>query len=301
MNLRTKKRFQLHRLDQRDAGHFSWGLGLSVDDGNPGGEGGGGEGNPGGGEGGAGGEGNPGGDGKRKPTDEEAKLLKEVMQLKDASKTANDAAAQATAEVQRLKDQLKNYEGIDAVKVRELLKAAEEDERKKLEAKGEYDRLIKQMGERHAEELKRAQEEREAERESAKSLRAQIADITVGGAFSNSPFVREDLTLTPAKARVVYGAHFEFSEGKVIGYDKPAGASDRTPLVDSTGKPLSFDEALKAIVEADPDKDQLLRSKMKAGAGSGGTAKPPKKGADEKNLTGIERIAKGLKALANPK
>lgn len=95
-----------------------------------------------------------------------------------------------------------------------------------------------------------------------------ISELTVGSAFAQSQFIRDELALTPSKTRVVYGNHFEFVDGKVVAFDKPAGAANRTPLVDAQGEPLAFEAALKKIVDADPDRDQLLRSKMKQGAAS---------------------------------
>lgn len=304
MNLRTKNRFKLHRMWHEEPAvtmHF----GTFVDDGTDPSAGGGGDGKGGtgdsgdagdgkGGDGGSKGEGDDGNKGA-KPSDAEAKLLKDLMKQKDIAKKASE-------ELETLRSQIKQFEGIDPAKVRQLLANVEEEERKKAEARGEYDRLIKQMGDRHTEEIRRKDSELEGQRTTNTVLQSKIADLTVGTAFGNSSFVREELTLTPTKARVIYGAHFEFKDDKVIAYDKPAGASDRTPLVDATGNPLPFDQALKQIIEADPDKDHLIRSKAKPGAASG-TEKPGSKGAKSEPapMSSIERISKGLKALANTK
>lgn len=230
--------------------------------------------------------------GGTKPTDAEAKLLKDVMKQKTL-------AQELAAELAKAKDQLKGFEGIDAAKVRALAAEAEEVERKRLVAAGDFERLTKQMGERHTTEKTTLEASLQASNTATAGLQKQIADLTVGTSFTTSKFVTEDLTLTPNKARVIYGAHFEFKDGKVIGFDKPAGASDRTMLVDSTGEALPFDQAMTKIVDADPDKDQLIRSKMKPGAGST-TVKGAKKadGEQRAQLSGVEKIAAGLKALA---
>lgn len=229
-----------------------------------------------------------------KPSDAEAKLLKDAMKHKTR---ANELESQLS----QVNEKLKSFEGIDLEKVRAMLGEQEEAERKKLESKGEYDRLVKQMGERHTTEKTQLQQQIEDAQRAGSSLQQQIADLTVGGSFGSSAFVRDDLTLTPAKARVIYGAHFEFKDGKVIGFDKPSGASDRTMLVSSAGDALGFDEALQKIVDADPDRDHLIRSKMKPGAGSGTNTKGVKKEVNTRELTSIERIASGLKTLANKK
>lgn len=237
------------------------------------------------------------GDQKSTLSDTDAKLVKDLMKHKGRAKELED-------ELAKTRSALKDYEGIDPVKVRTLLQQQEEAERKELEARGEYDRLIKQMAERHTEEKKRLETEMETVRAQGGTLQQQIAELTVGSAFSSSHFVAEEITLTPAKARVIYGAHFEFKDGKVVGYDKPAGASDRTTLVDATGESLSFDEAMRQLINADPDREQLIRAKAKPGASSSTSSKGAAKAVtaaaarQESKLSPAEKITAGLKALA---
>lgn len=240
-----------------------------------------------------------GGDGKSTPpSDADAKLLKDVMKHKGRAQALE-------AELAAAKKRLDDFNGVDPVKARELLAAQEEAERKAAEARGEYDRLVSQMAERHKEDTKSLNTQLEAERTRSATLAQQIADLTVGNSFATSSFVLEDLTLTASKARVIYGAHFEFKDDKVVGYDKPVGASERTLLVDASGDPLGFNEALRALVEKDPDRDRLLRTRAKSGAGSSTTVKGAKAAIDmaERNATaklkGSAKISAGLKALAN--
>ena len=229
-----------------------------------------------------------------KPSDAEAKLLKEVMKHKARTQ-------ELEASLSQVSEKVKSFEGIDLEKARTMLAEQEEAERKRLESKGEYDRLVKQMGERHSGEKSVLEKQIDESNKAAAALKQQIADLTIGSAFTSSKFVQEDLTLTPNKARVIYGSHFEFKDGKVVGFDKPAGASDRTVLVDSLGEPLNFEGAMLKIVEADADRDQLIRSKMKPGAGSVTTPKGAKVSSQPTHMTSVDRIAAGLKALAKPK
>lgn len=226
---------------------------------------------------------------KTGPTDAEAKLLKEVMDKK--------------AEAAALKAQLEAFKGIDPVAARAAQAKVAEDERKAAEARGEYDRLVKQMAEAHAADLAAAQAAAQAVTASQAALQQQVADLTVGTAFATSGYIKEDLTLTPNKARVIYGPHFEFKDGAIVGYNRPSGASDRTPLVDASGVPLPFDQAMQKLIEADPDKEQLLRSKIKPGAGSG-TQTGAKKGSpagEAPPLTGVAKISAGLRELSKAK
>ncbi|UUZ75518.1 hypothetical protein LP414_27770 [Polaromonas sp. P1(28)-13] len=82
----------------------------------------------------------------------------------------------------------------------------------------------------------------------------------------------------------------------MVGYDKPRGAANRTALIDQHGSNVDFDVSLRKIVEADPDKDHMLKSKVKAGAGS--SSKPnvdvrkPAAGGDS-----LSKISAGMGAL----
>jgi hypothetical protein len=246
----------------------------------------------------SGGEGGgEGGTGKPALSDADAKLLKEVMAQKNRAKDLAEKLADA-------QKRLADYDGVDATKARKLLADQEEADRKAAESRGEYDRLVAQMGERHQSEQAALNGRLGEAQTHVAKLEKEIAELTVGSAFSGSAFVSGDLTLTAAKARVIYGTHFEYKEGKVVGYDKPVGASDRTLLVSSTGEALSFDEALRALVEKDPDRDRLLRAKARAGAGSSTVTKGAKAATDmaqaaqEAKLSGAAKISAGLKKLA---
>lgn len=226
-------------------------------------------------------------DPESKPSDAEAKLLKEVMEKKNKLKEKEDALEAAN-------ERLKAFEGIDPAVARKLLAEQAAAEAAQLEAKGEFERVKQMMIEAHKAE-KEALSAAVAEREE-KLTKAErtIADLTVGAAFSQSNFISEDLVLTPAKARQIYGSHCEVENGRVVVYDKPIGESNRTKLVNGSGDALSFEEGLKKLVEMDPDRESLLRSKLAPGAGDTGVdtkAKPqPNTG------SGLSRIAQALNA-----
>ena len=225
-------------------------------------------------------------DSKPKISDNEAKLLKEVMKHKEAAKkAAADLAALKTT-----------VDGLDIEAVRQMLADKETAENAALEKKGEYERLLTKQ--REAADAKvNAEKERadNAEAEKAKLLK-QIEDLTVGNSFANSKFVTDKLTLTPNKAKALYQSHFEFVDGKQVAYDKPKGEADRTMIVDATGEAVSFEAAIEAIINADPDKDYLLKAPAKSGAGSKpSSVEKPAKQQDYVDTT--DKIAAGLDAL----
>lgn len=219
--------------------------------------------------------------------DEKADLLKEVMAKKEKIRSLESDATD-------LKAKLAQFEGIDPVKVKALLAEQAENERKQLEAKGDFEALKKQMVEAHEKDKKVLNDRLSEQEKTVGSLQAQIAELTVGNAFGASSYLKEELVLTTTKARVIYGTHFEYKDGKVVAYDKPAGEAGRAMLVDGKGDPLAFDAALEKIVEADPDKDTVKKAKSKQGSGSktDSTGKTP--AATGPALTGREKIAAGL-------
>lgn len=233
------------------------------------------------------GEGEGGTDDKNKPTDAEAKLLKEVMDRKRAQKAAQE-------KLDELNAKLKEYEGLDVKKVRELLAEKEKAEEEQLAQKGEWQRLKERMAEEHTKALEAVNSEMKAVKEDLEKREKLVLDLTIGSNFSNSKFIAEEMTMTPAKVRQLYGAHFEIEDGQVVGYDKPAIHKDRTPLVDARGEPLSFEQALEKIIKADPDSDTLIRSKIKPGSKS--TTDNKGKPTDVRDdIKGVSRISAGLK------
>lgn len=236
------------------------------------------------GDDGKGGEGSKSG----KPTDAEAALLKEVMDKKNKLKETSD-------QLEQVKAKLKDWEGLDAADVKKLLKEQKDLAARKLEEKGEWDALKKQMNDQHATELAGKDALIAETNGKLTGLQQQIADLTVGNAFGNSKFIAEQMALPITKARILFGSHFEYVDGQVVGFDKPAGAKSRTQLVDAKGEPLSFEAAIQKLVESDSDRDQLMKSKLRNGAGSRTEkeGKPPK----TSDLVGRDRISAGLKTL----
>lgn len=232
-----------------------------------------------------------GGKGKTGPSDEEARLLKENMkkkgQIEELTKKLEGA--------QGVLKQLEELGGLDAIKA--LVGERKDAETKALEAKGDYERLKQRMAEEHSKEIKTLQE-RIATLEGEVGKRSRVInDLTIGTQFGQSQFISGELTLTPAKARVIYGDYFDVTEdGQVVGYDKPRGAQGRTALVDQYGNAVGFDAALRKIIEADPEKDHLMKSKVKAGAGSD-SKKASGEPAKEISNDSMSKIAAGLKGL----
>lgn len=230
------------------------------------------------------------GEQQRKPSDGEAKLIKEVMQKKEALKKTE-------SDLQAAQERLKQFDGIDPEAVRKLLNDQKAAETAQLEAKGEWDRLKQRMAEEHTAQTKALEQKLADAQAQLEGRNKAINELTIGTQFGQSSFIAQELVIPPAKARVVYGDHFDLVDGKVVGYDKPRGASNRTALVDQTGEPIPFDTALRKIVEADPDKDHLLKSKLRPGANSESRRVDTKAANKADEGDALSKIANGLKGL----
>lgn len=218
---------------------------------------------------------------KTGPDAETAKLLKDVMKWKAQ---AREAEAKA-----------KEYEGIDPAKARAALAAQVEAERKGMEARGEYERIIEQVSKEAGDKVTAAEARVAEVSAQLDALQRTIENKDVAAQFTNSHFVRENLLISGSKVQVLYGDHFDVVDGETVPYDKPRGAKDRTPLVDGTGKALSFEAAVEKIVKADPDYERLTKSNLKKGPGSHSSNIDPTK--RDVPLSSRDMIAKGLSSI----
>lgn len=215
-------------------------------------------------------------------------ILKDLMKQKKRNKELD-------AELSTLKENLAKYSDINLDEVRTLLDERKNSETKKLEEQGQWELLKKQMAEEHSKSVNAAIERANQLQAELDARSKVINELTLGQSFATSNFILNDMTLSPEKTRIIYGSHFDLEDGKIVAYNKPKGSADRAPLVNASGDNLSFEDALKSIVESDPDKDRLIRSKAKAGSGSGTTNKQI--GLTQKpELKGVDRIAASLGA-----
>jgi len=232
-----------------------------------------------------------------KPSDAEAALLKDLMKHKEARKAAEAKAAELAAK----------FGDIDPEKYQAMIAAETEAEQAKRQAeekaaieRGDFEKLRTQMAEQHEEQMTKIKESLSSELETTKSELTKAAriieELTVGTQFASSKFIKDQTVYTPNKARLLYGSHFEASDGKVIAYDKPSGTEDRSPLVDSKGNPVAFDEAMRRIIEADPEKDDILTATITPGAESKpGDGKPPT--GKPTSITSRDKISEGVRDL----
>lgn len=221
----------------------------------------------------------------KKIEDEKAELLKESMGRKD----------KINAKESEMEELRKKFEGIDPDAAREALAAKADAERKELESKGEYDKILAQVNEANEKKIADKDSEISVLNDKIAGLENTVNRLTIGNSFSSSEFINEQLVLTPNKVEALYGTHFDVEDGAMVAYDKPRGAPERTKLVDDKGATLGFEAAITKIVSADPDFERMQKSKLKPGAQSKeGEGKD--KTADTPAASGLARISAALSA-----
>lgn len=231
--------------------------------------------------------------------DEKGKLLKETMKRKDKAKTAEERAKEAAEQAASLKKQIADLfgEDIDLETIGEKVAERKKAEEEALRKSGDFDKLQKRMKSEHQKQIDAITRERDEKFKSLgselESANSEIRRLLVSNAFAASKFINDELTITPSMAEKLYGENFKVEADDNGKRHVRAVNGNGEPIVDANGDMKPFEAALREIIEAEPDKDRLFRSKAKPGAGSvvenKGDAKLPKKRA-----RGVEAIKSGL-------
>lgn len=210
--------------------------------------------------------------------------------------------AQLRADLDAARAEAAKFAGIDpakakgdAKKVADAEAAARAAEAAQAQAEGNFERLRELQAEDAAASIAAALAERDEARATAAAASQDAAAARRQAAFATSQFFAKETIFAPQKAERLYGDHVEIENGNAVVYDAPRGAAKRAIVMDARGKPLGFDDAMKKVIEADPDKDTFLRSKIQPGGGSKTVdGKVENAGGDR-----LTRISAGLKALRN--
>ena len=228
--------------------------------------------------------------------DEKAKLLKDLMRWKDTAKKTEAGKTEAEKKHAERMERLGKALGVESVDDLEAkISEIEKNEEERLRAAGEFEKLRERMTSQHQKELQKIQGERDQKigdlTKKVEAAESEIRRLLVSNTFAGSQFLADELTLSATHAERLFGDNFKVEEKD--GRRVVTAYLNGEPLVDSSGNPLGFDDALREIVNGDPDKDRLFRPKAKPGAGSGAkgqTTEPPK----PDNLKGRARIASAL-------
>lgn len=154
---------------------------------------------------------------------------------------------------------VKVFEGIDPEAAAKALDTVAKLDQKKLIDAGEVDKVKA--------EITKSWEGKLSEAEKAKqAMEQQLHNELIGGSFARSKVVAEKLAIPSDLVQAAFGGAFKVEDGRVIAYDKQGqkiySASNPSELA-------GFDEALDVLVNAYPNKDQILRASGASGSGAG--------------------------------
>lgn len=240
-----------------------------------------------------------------KMSEEEAKLLKDVMKWKEKARSLESTQTELQSKVSNLTDlqgQLdtikKTIGDVELDDLKGLIDAKKQAETKAMEDKGQYDQIVEQMKTEHSSRVDGLNEKLGGMNSELDAAKEQIKSLTVGRAFSDSGFIRDRSVLTSNIAMKEFGDYFDYTKEGVVAYNKPRGIEGRAPIVDADGNKQPFDAAIEKLYSAHPDSASLIKSTQKPGAGSkseelnGAGKKQP-----TEQLRGIDKIGAGLRAL----
>jgi hypothetical protein len=151
------------------------------------------------------------------------------------------------------KKALETVKNLDSSKLIEADKVEELKNQVRQELTDERARIEKQ----YKQQLKEKEE-------SLSSATSQINELVVGNKFLSSSFINENLILTPKMARKVFGDKFKVethdNQAIAVGYDE-----NNEPIMSRSniGKYADFDEALKHLIDSDPDRDTYIKAETK--------------------------------------
>lgn len=194
--------------------------------------------------------------------DDGTELALDAAKLHASLKQVNQESLGRRKEIERLSEQVKAFEGLDPQQARDALAKVQALSDKKLLDASEVEKLKSQIEAGYKAKLDDAGKTL-AEREKL------VHELTIGAAFANSSFLREQTVLPADVAREYFGKHFtvELVNGKPAVIAKDGNGN---PIMDSAN-PAQYaapEKALQTLVHSSPLRDQLLRS-GKAGGGNG--------------------------------
>lgn len=175
--------------------------------------------------------------------------------------TAKREAGEFRTKLKEATDKLAAFSGIEdpeaALKAMQF--AASMDGKKVMDDEG-IQKLIQAA-------VKPLQEKLNAAETTVKEKDGHIYKLEVSNRFQSSAFVKDKLLTPPDMLEAAFGKHFSIEGGKVIAKD-----ASGNPIYSkiNAGEPAGFDEAIQALVDAHPMKDNLYKASGASGAGSQG-------------------------------
>lgn len=156
---------------------------------------------------------------------------------------------------------LKKFEGItDPAAALSALKTIQNLDDKKLVDAGEVEKVKAAAIAAVEEKYKPVVEERDG-------LKNALHSEKIGGSFARSKFIAEKMAVPGPMVEATFGKHFAIDGGKLVAKD---ANGNQIYSKSRPGEPADFDEALEALVETSPFRDNVLKGRQQSGGGANG-------------------------------
>ncbi|MEJ5030034.1 DUF6651 domain-containing protein [Comamonas sp. MYb69] len=202
-------------------------------------------------------------DGKEVAFDAPAAVSK-ITSLNAEAKTHREAKEAAEGK-------LKAFEGIeDGEAARKALETIKNIDEGKLMAAGKVEE-IKSAAQKAAQEQVAAASKAHAEelartKQSLDKITSDLYAEKIGGSFNRSKLISERFAIPADLVQARFGQAFKVEEGKIVAYDQ---AGNKIFSRSRPGELAEFDEALEALVDQYPYKEQILKGTGASGGGAG--------------------------------
>ena len=202
-----------------------------------------------------------------------------ITRLNGEAKTHREAKEQFEAQV-------KAFEGLDPVKVKEALGIVQNLDAKKLVDAGEVDKVKTEITDALKKTYEPQIQQLTTERD---AVQQQLHSELIGGGFARSKYIQDNIAVPVDMVQAQFGKSFKIEEGKVVAY-----STDGQKIYSRArpGEVADFDEALESLVGGYQYKDSILKGSQSQGGGfqgGGGNKSGPKSLAECK--TKEEKIA----------
>lgn len=156
---------------------------------------------------------------------------------------------------------LKPFEGLDAAVARKAIEDIGKIDTKKLIDAGEVDRVRAEIGATYQGRIDEATKKNG-------ELQGRIDDMTIGGVFTNSDFIRDNVAMPREFFESAFRKNFQMKDGKVTAFH-----ADGNPVysVKTPGGYAEPEEALSILVDSHPQKAAILKAPEHRGSGNNGS------------------------------
>jgi len=167
---------------------------------------------------------------------------------------------------------LKVFGDLDPEKAIKAVETVESLDAKRLIDAGEKDKAIEQavaaVEEKYAGKIKSLDESLQSMTGERDEMVNTLNGEMIGGAFSRSKWISENLTIPADMVEARFGKQFKIEDKKVVAYDMNGNEifSKERP-----GEKAGFDEAMSILVDGYAQKDHILKGNGNSGAGSTNT------------------------------